>query len=128
MSYQLSLVGFGLFANRLTASEQSGVPGMTIPSQEGYDREYQWSTFAGGLECPSVLKMDVWVRREPEIAIAPRLNYAITPCATLSLSCEPSPLQGSLRCQDRRSICGTREGRNRAAFEHKEGNSGPRNV
>lgn len=40
MGYQLGLVR--LFANQLTASEQSG---MTIPGQEDYNREHQWPTF-----------------------------------------------------------------------------------
>ena len=40
MGYQLGLVR--VFANQLTASEQSG---MTIPGQEDYNREHQWPTF-----------------------------------------------------------------------------------
>jgi len=52
---------------------------MTIPGQENYDREYQWSTgqpFAGEFfEIRLLMRpMDLWVRREPEIT--PTLSYA----------------------------------------------------
>jgi hypothetical protein len=49
---------------------------MTIPGQEGYDREYQWPTFAGEFVEIRLLvfrPMDLWVRREPEITS--RLSY-----------------------------------------------------
>jgi hypothetical protein len=67
---------------------------MTTPGQEDYDREYQWSTFAGEfVEIRFLVRpMDLWVRRELEIT-----------------------------CQDKRSIWGTREVRDTAAFDHKEG-------